>query len=107
MTSLSTLQEETTLGPAMRFVLSIGRARTRCAALSAEWHRLTEMWDLIEQYHPEEAWWTSTYLGGARSLDDLCARAPRNTLASAVRQLSEGGLPAPFWSAPTFFAAVA
>lgn len=88
MTSLSMLQEEATLGPAMRFVLAVGRARTLCAALSPEWKRLTELWDLAEQHHPEEAWWTSTYLGGARSLAELCARAPKNALASPVAGLA-------------------
>jgi len=84
MTFLSTLQEEAALAPAMRFVLAVGRARTLCAALSPEWKSLTELWDLAEQHHPEEAWLTSTYLGGARSLAELCARAPKNALASAV-----------------------
>jgi len=74
------------LGAAMQFVLSIGWARTLCVALTPEWQRLTELWDLAERFHPEETWWTSTYLGGARDWDELATRAPRNALAPALRQ---------------------
>jgi len=84
MTLLSTLQEEEALASAMRFVLAVGRARTLCSALSPEWKGLTDLWDLAEQHHPEEAWWTTTYLGGARPLAELCARAPKNALAFGV-----------------------
>ena len=106
MTSLSTSQEEAGLAPAMKFVLSVGRARTLCKALSPEWKRLTELWDLAEQYHPEEAWWTSTYLGGARSLSELCARAPRNGLAAVLRG-SERQPAMPAWISSFAIAATA
>jgi len=80
------------LGPAMQFVLSVAWARTFCVAMTPEWRRLTEIWDLAERFHPEETWWASTYLGGGRDWEELTARAPRNVLAPALRQLSDAGV---------------
>ena len=78
------------LGPAMRFVLLLARARARQSRAALPGGRAPEpspllplpmLWDLAERYHPEQTWLAESWLRGDRTLAEIARSAPREPLA--------------------------
>ena len=88
-----------TLAPAMTFVLMLARGRAHArgrrlndsavgsgAPAPAGRQELERLWELAEQFHPEQTWLAESWIRGERTLDELHVIAPREALAPGLVQ---------------------